>query len=111
MRAAVINSLTQQGFALSEGKIVAPSMDSKESLRALHSEAVGHQREKSRPGLERHERALLKSIANGTDIDPSKIRPRLAQVHPGTEEELLFRWLGSTGLSRRLQGMGAVCGS
>lgn len=110
MRAAVIDSLTQQGFTLSKGKIVAPSMDSKESLRALHSEAVGHQREKSRPGLERHERVLLKSIANGSEIDPSKIRPRLAQVHPGTEEELLFRWARlhwsiptSAGYGRRLR--------
>ncbi|HEU4738596.1 MAG TPA: Druantia anti-phage system protein DruA [Solirubrobacterales bacterium] len=110
MRAAVIDSLTQQGFTLSKGKIVAPSMDSKESLRALHREAVDHQREKSRPGLERHERTLLRSIANGNDLDPSKVRPRLIQVHPGTEEELLFRWARlhwsiptSAGYGRRLR--------
>lgn len=110
MRAAVIRSLTQQGFTLQGGRIVAPSMDSKESLRALHNEAVLHQREKSRPGLERHERTLTKSIANGTELDPSKIRPRLVQVQAGTEEELLFRWARlhwsiptSAGYGRRLR--------
>lgn len=110
MRAAVVDSLVRQGFTLKNGKIVAPCMDSKESLRSLHREAVDHQRERSRSGLKRYERTLLRSIANGTELDPSKIRPKLVQVQAGTEEELLFRWARlhwsiptSAGYGRRLR--------
>ncbi len=47
---------------------------------------------RSRAGLIRHEDRLLSYIAAGKDIIPERIRPRLALVRPGSDEELLFRY-------------------
>lgn len=110
MRAAVIESLVQQGFSVHEGQIVAPDMNSKDALRSLHSQAVEHQRERSKAGLHRHESRLLRKVANGPELRPSEIRPRLVLVAPDSEEELLFRWARlhwsiptSAGYGRRLR--------
>ena len=110
MRTAVVASLVSQGFIVKDGRIAAPNMSSKAALRKLHAEAVAHQRERSRPGLQRHEPRLLKRIANGEEIVPEDIRPRLLLVGPDSEEELLFRWTRlhwsiptSAGYGRRLR--------
>lgn len=110
MRAAVVENLVQQGFSVRGGRIVPPDMASKQALRALHREAVEHQRERSKAGLKRHENRLLSSIADGGELCPAKIRPRLALVTPDSEEERLFRWARlhwsiptSAGYGRRLR--------
>ena len=110
MRKAVVESLTRQGFVVEDGAISPPPQDSKESLRLLHAEAVQHQRERSRAGLERHEDALLKRIADGSDVQPAEVNPQVSLVHAGTEDERLFRWCRlhwsiptSAGYGRRLR--------
>lgn len=110
MRAAVVESLVEQGFSVRDGQIVAPDMSSKDALRALHRQAVEHQRERSKPGLRRHENRLLAMVADGSELQPTHIRPRLVLVLPGSEDELLFRWARlhwsiptSAGYGRRLR--------
>jgi hypothetical protein len=110
MRVAVVESLVQQGFRVRGGQIVAPDMGSKDELRALHRQAVEHQRERSKAGLYRYEDRLLRMVANGSELQPTEIRPRLVLVSPDSEEELLFRWARlhwsiptSAGYGRRLR--------
>ena len=69
-----------------------------------------HNRERSRKGLERHESRLLSFLATGVELVPEKIRPRLVLVQPGSEDELLFRYVRlhwsvpvSAGYGRRLR--------
>lgn len=76
----------------------------------MHAIAVEHKRDRVRPYLERHESRLLQYIANGTELDPRKVEPRLVLVKPGTEQELLFRYASlhwsipvSSGYGRRLR--------
>jgi hypothetical protein len=110
LRARVLRSLRAQGFRLRAGRLVPPDANDKEQLRALHSEAVRHQVERSRAGLARHESRLLTYIADGSAVDPERIRPRLVVVKPGSEDELLFRYVRlhwsipvSAGYGRRLR--------
>ena len=110
LRARIIRSFRQQGFKIRKGLLVPPGIDDKDQLRSLHLEAVKHNVERSRPGLKRHEDRLLKYVASGTEVTPQGIRPRLVQVHPGSEHELLFRYVRlhwsvpvSAGYGRRLR--------
>lgn len=110
MRQAVLDSLGAQGFVVKGNTILPPDSASKDSLRALHADAVAHQRERSRPGLARHESRLLGRIANGDEVAPDQVRPRLSLVERGSDDELLFRWARlhwsiptSAGYGRRLR--------
>ncbi len=110
LREKVILSLTNQGFILDGGRISLPENISKEGLRALHADAVKTKREKSRRKLASHEQRLLTYIANGADVQPDKINPRLVEVQPETENELLFRYAShhwsipvSSGYGRRIR--------
>ena len=58
----------------------------------------------------RHEKELLNFIADGSDVKPEAIQPRLHRVESGTLEELLFRYVRlhwsipvSAGYGRRLR--------
>lgn len=110
MRTVVIESLTQQGFSVRKGAILPPDLSSKAHLRRLHEEAVAHQRVRAKPGLARHEDRLIRRLAEGSDLVPEAIAPKLVSVLPGTEDELLFRWARlhwsiptSAGYGRRLR--------
>ena len=110
LRARVIQSLRAQGFLIQSGEIRIPEEPSKETLRGLHDVAVQHRLERSRAGLRRKEHQLLRRVASGKDVVPSRIHPRLVEVLPGSEEELLFRYASlhwsipvSSGYGRRLR--------
>lgn len=106
----ITRSLRKQGFRLRSGVLVPPDIKDKSKLRVLHREAVKHNIDRSRRGLERHEDRLLSYVASGEDVIPGRIRPRLVLVQPGSEDELLFRYARlhwsipvSAGYGRRLR--------
>ena len=110
LRDRIVQSLEQQGFRMHSGRLAPPHTCDKNFLRTLHEEAVRHRVERSRPGLERHEDRLLSFIAAGDEVHPDKIRPRLVLIRPGSEDELLFRYVRlhwsipvSAGYGRRLR--------
>ncbi len=110
LRTRIHRSLLRQGFEIRDGVIVAPALRGKEELRSLHQEAVRYNRARSRAGLERHEGRLLSRIADGADVRPDAVEPELVEVEPGSEEELLFRYVRlhwsipvSAGYGRRLR--------
>jgi len=110
LKKAIVSSLRAQGFRVRDGKILPPKDLSKESLRKLHATAVEHRISKAKAGLVRKEPHLLGHIASGCEVVPDKISPRMIEVAPDSEEELLFRYASlhwsipvSSGYGRRLR--------
>lgn len=110
LKKEIIKSLRDQGFRVRNGTILPPKDLSKERIRKLHETAVKHRLERAREGLFRKEQKLLSRIASGSEVEPQSISPRLVEVSPGSEEELLFRYASlhwsipvSSGYGRRLR--------
>jgi hypothetical protein len=110
LRAKIVRSLRAQGFSVRDGHLKPFDDIDKSSIRALHSVATRHRILEARDRLLRHEPELLSWIANGVDIVPSEVSPRLVRVHRGSVEELLFRYAKlhwsipvSSGYGRRLR--------
>jgi len=110
LRSTVRRSLRAQGFRVEGDAILPPSRLTKNRQRQLHAVAVAHLREERGKYLARHESELLKRIANGSNVVPDRIRPRLSRVFPDTDDELLFRYASmhwsipvSSGYGRRLR--------
>ena len=111
LRRLVEEHLTEQGFVFSNGHILAPVLDDKDRIRALHDSAVKDRRARSEAALCRHEDEFLSHIAFGSEIDVSKITPALVPVMGSRGlEPLLWRWCSlhwsipvSSGYGRRLR--------
>jgi hypothetical protein len=110
LKTMIGKSLLAQGFCIENGCIASPDCNDKDELRRLHASAVQHKLEVAEPGLRRFQDALLKRIACGSDLSPTDISPRLVEVMPGSEDELLFRFVRlhwtipvSAGYGRRLR--------
>ena len=110
LKAAILQSLCEQGFKVQNDRIVLPPGLDKDGIRALHAHAVRRQRERLRRSLERIEPKLLRRVASGAEIEPEKIRPVLVEVKRDSEDELFFRWAAahwsipvSSGYGRRLR--------
>lgn len=105
-----MRSLKSQGFRIHAGKVLPPPDLNKEKLRDLHALAVQHRLECARDGLARFESRLLRRLASGSEVVPEQIMPRLVEVQPGSDDELLFRYASlhwsipvSSGYGRRLR--------
>lgn len=110
LRSQIVTSLKQQGFKMNGSTIGLPDRMDKDKVRRLHREAVKHNQERSRSGLEKHESQLLFHLANGSEVVPEEMRPGLDLVKPGTEDERLFRYVRlhwsipvSAGYGRRMR--------
>lgn len=110
LRERIIQSLQTQGFRIKQNAIMPHGKLSKDQLRDLHATAVSHRIARSKEGLIRKEGKLLEYIASGNEIEPARISPRLIEVLPSSEEELLFRYASlhwsipvSSGYGRRLR--------
>lgn len=110
LRTEIIRSLRAQGFRIRKRAILPPAELSKDRIRTLHETAVEHRIERAKDGLFRRESALLDRIASGGEVVPSRISPRLVEVVPESEDELLFRYASlhwsipvSSGYGRRLR--------
>jgi hypothetical protein len=110
LRNKIIQSLKAQGFRIRKGTIFPPKQLSKDKVRKLHETAVEHKVARAKEGLVRKEDNLLQYIASGNDVDPARMAPRLVEVFPNSEEELLFRYAClhwsipvSSGYGRRLR--------
>jgi len=111
LRDAILRSLRKQGYLVKCGVIRLPKDPSKDDYRALNEMAVRKKLEKSGPGVQRYEDDFLtKYIANGREVEPKEIAPKVILVQPKSEHELLFRYAClhwsipvSAGYGRRLR--------
>lgn len=109
LRKAVLRRLNQQGYSLKQG-VISPPGNNKDSLRHLQLLAVQHKRVQSGRQLKGDESLFLHHIANGTEVDPEKILPRLVEVKSRSFDERLFRYVAlhwsipvSSGYGRRIR--------
>ena len=110
LQGQIVRSLRKQGFRVRKGIVLPPEELSKAKIRELHRLSVSHRIERSKDALVRKEQDLVKRIANGTELVPSLVSPRLVEVVPESEDELLFRYASlhwsipvSSGYGRRLR--------
>lgn len=110
LKRLIVESLTAQGFRIRGSEILPPEGLDKKKLRELHALAVQHRIERAKDGLRRHEGRSLQRFAAGAEIDPHRICPRLVEVKPDSEDELLFRYASlhwsvpvSSGYGRRIR--------
>lgn len=110
LRSLIQRYLRRQGFRIRSGRVYPPDNLDKPKLRELHASAVEHKLEHSGNALARLEPRLIQHIASGSEVIPEKISPRLVEVKPNSEEELLFRYASlhwsipvSSGYGRRLR--------
>lgn len=91
LKERLISQLLEQGFTLEGGRLCL-SDENKATLRGAHAKACNFLRERSKKNLASSEDKLLSSIADGSEIDPAHISPRLIEVKADSWEELLFRY-------------------
>ena len=110
LKALVEKSLQEQGFEMRDGQFHLPEDPDKNHIRLLHAEATRHKIHQRKNRLVRHEGLLLQRLASGAEVIPEDIEPELVEVHPRTQDELLFRYASlhwsipvSSGYGRRLR--------
>lgn len=110
LKRRIKRAFSTQGFGINGNLLIPPATIDKNELRQLHAAAVQHRLESAEPYLRRLEPRLLKRVANGYEVIPQLVSPKLVQVHPRSEEELLFRYISlhwsipvSSGYGRRLR--------
>jgi hypothetical protein len=110
LRRQVLVSLRKQGYEVRRGLVRIPSPADKSIMRGLHGMAVAHRITAAEKSFFKKEDRLIPFIANGSEIQPKKISPRLELVEPDTDNELLFRYASlhwsipvSSGYGRRLR--------
>jgi len=92
LRRAISRVLRKQGYSVRENTFQVPAGSSKDVFRRVNLLAVKHKLDLAKPRLARYEDCLLKYIANGAEVVPSQVTPRLVLVQPESEHELLFRY-------------------
>lgn len=106
----VLQELEDQGFTVAQDGISLDPDADKACLRRIHDKAVSHRREVGRVALEKHQSELISKVANGRELDLTRISPSLKLVQSGSFDELLFRFCAlhwsipvSSGYGRRLR--------
>lgn len=110
LRGSIIEILESQGYVVNAGQIEILEGLTKDDYRRMNQLAVAKKLAASGPALRRYEHKLIGYIANGREVYPDKISPKLVLVQPDSEEELLFRYASlhwsipvSSGYGRRLR--------
>jgi hypothetical protein len=102
--------LRKLGFERTQGGALKPPSSSKETVRALHQEQRKAILKEQRHFLTQALPVLAKHFANGDEINPAKVTPRLELIEAGTWQSELFRLASltwsvpvSAGYGRRLR--------
>lgn len=111
LRAKVLAHLTDLGFSVTNGHVIAPVAGAKDDIRRLHDDAVRHQRQKAEGALARDEEKCVARLTRGAELDVNAIRPRLVPIGDRRSfESRLWRWVAlhwsvpvSAGYGRRIR--------
>lgn len=110
LKRSIRRHFTKLGFKkANDGTLVLPG-EGKDIVRQLHSGQRADKLAASKAFVERSAESLIEYFANGSEIDPSKIRLRLIRVRSGTLESDIFRLASltwsvpvSAGFGRRMR--------
>jgi hypothetical protein len=110
LRKAIIKMLRRQGYRIRNNVVQMPKDLNKDTFRRMNEMAVAKKLEKSGPGVKRHEDDLLDYVADGAEVKPTKVSPKVVVVKADSMQELLFRYAYlhwsipvSAGYGRRLR--------
>jgi len=108
LREAVIEELSSLGFEWQDGELRLPDDQTKDFYRRLHKPAKRAELERRQDWLERRLSRYLPLFANGDEVDPEGISPKLVEVTKKKDFELFrvarLTWAlpYSKGFGRRL---------
>lgn len=91
LRRRVIGELVAAGFELRGGQLIPPVGDGKEVARELHSTQRRSALAKAAEFIGDNESDLISSFADGYEIEPAKIEPRIVPVS-NEREAALFKF-------------------
>ncbi len=83
--------LKKQGYEVKKNQFSLAVMDH-DTKRSVHDLAKEERIEKRKDFISRSTKIAKKYLIDGNNIDVRKIKPRLIEVLPDTEWEVLFRW-------------------
>ncbi len=106
LKRALRDHLHQLGFKRTEKGGLAPPDCSKASFRQLHRGQLRERLKGERPFIVRQWPLLRGHFANGSDVDPARIAPRLELVQVNTWQSDLFRLAALTWSVPVSQGYG-----
>src|SRR2546422_8477736 len=104
--------LRQSGFRFERNSLVPPSLQDKAALRRIHRPAVRHLLAENKRWILKNEKNFLEFFADGSEIVPEEIAPRLVLIKDANDAEKtgLFRYASylwsvplSRGFGRRLR--------
>jgi hypothetical protein len=87
----LLKHIEKLGFKTHDDGTLSPVSTAKSRLRKMHQIQRNEKLKSERDFVKSHWPELKKHFANGTDIEPEKISPRLEVVHSGTWQSDLFR--------------------
>jgi hypothetical protein len=110
LKVAIVRSLRHQGYRVRKGLIMTSANPGKSEIRRLHEMPKQKKILLSEPALVKYEPDLLQFIANGNEVEPTEVRPKLMEIDSDGNGALLFRYAClhwsipvSTGYGRRLR--------
>ncbi len=98
--------LRDLGYVKNRDGFLIPPGDSKEALRLLHRSQRIERLDKERPFIDSEWPILKSYFADGTEVSPSLIKPRLEQIQADTWQSKLFRLASLTWSVPVSQGFG-----
>ncbi len=110
IRVDIINMLRLQGYEVNGHSICFPKDATKDDLRCINQLSTAYKIARAAPTLRKHEDRLINHIANGEEVTPDRVQPKLVYIGGESEEALLFRYATlhwsipvSSGYGRRLR--------
>jgi len=95
LRDSLLEWLQQQGFQLVEGRLVPPPLHDKDTIRLFHAAQRQAKLQQLKAWIEAHENQLLPYFANGSEVEPEHLYPRLELVDT-PQKASLFRYASLT---------------
>ena len=106
LKRALRSHLRQLGFKRTEKGGLSPPDQSKDSFRQLHRAQLRERLKQERVFIQEQWPLLRKYFANGDEVDPSQVAPRLELIQGGSWQSDLFRLAALTWSVPVSQGYG-----
>lgn len=111
LKRMIYTELAKSGFKFERNAIMPPDFRNKSALRKVHRPALQHLLAENKKWILENENKFLEFFADGDDIEPEEVSPKLVLIESGdTESSGLFRYASylwsvplSGGFGRRLR--------
>src|SRR5271155_3375664 len=111
LKRKIYRELKDSGFKFERNAIIPPDSQDKSALRRVHKPALDHLLAENKKWILENEKQFLESFADGDEINPEEISPKLVLIEKDNAENSgLFRYASylwsvplSRGFGRRLR--------